>query len=265
MRWEHLTTPEFEKAARDCGGVGILPIGVLEAHSAHLPLGQDMLTAHAVACRAADVEPAIVFPQYPWGINHETAHLPGGIVLNRDLVLQLIERVCDEMARNGLKKIIIISGHGGNRHVIPLFIQTSTEKQRDYCLYYANVPYFTDKAEQMMQCKELGHACEGETSVALHLHDELVQMDALPVPHTSLGRNQPLADANVHANADWYAMYPTMYVGDAGAATAEKGRFMIDDMVDGLAKAILAVKDDTVTPGLLDELNHGRDHPKSAY
>lgn len=265
MRWDHLTAPEFEKAVATCKGVGILPMGVLEAHSAHLPLGQDMLTAHATACSAAEQEPAIVLPPYPWGINHETSHLPGGMVLSVELVMRMMGEVCDEMARNGLKKIIIISGHGGNRHVIPLFVQTLTQKQRDYCVYFANVPYFTDRSEKMMTCKELGHACEGETSVALHLHAELVKMDALPEPFTSLKRNEKLAEADVYGPADWYGQYPTMYVGDAIDSSAEKGKVMVDDVIAGLVKAILAVKNDDITPCLMEELYRGRNNPKSAY
>lgn len=265
MQWEQLTAPEFEKAVQTCGGVGILAIGVLEAHASHIPLGQDMLTAHATACAAAKREPAIVLPPYPWGINHETAHLPGGMVLSRELVMRMMEEVCDEMARNGLNKIIIISGHGGNRHVIPLFVQTLSQKQPDYLVYFADVPYFTDRVTDMVTCKELGHACEGETSVALHLHADLVKMDVLPDPHPSLERSKALQDAHVYSQADWYAMYPTMYVGDASDATAEKGKVIVDDLVDGLVKAIRAVKDDTVTGELMQEFYRARANPKSAY
>jgi len=65
MQWEQLTSGDFAKAVETCGGVGILPVGVVEVHGAHLPLGQDMMTAHAVACRAAREESALVFPAYP--------------------------------------------------------------------------------------------------------------------------------------------------------------------------------------------------------
>ena len=83
MRWEHLTYPDFERAVQTCAGVGIVPVGVIEPHGAHLPLGTDTTTAHWIACRAAEREAAIVFPAYPWGINHEGAHLPGSVVVRR--------------------------------------------------------------------------------------------------------------------------------------------------------------------------------------
>ena len=265
MQWENLTSPDFMKGVTDTEGVGVLPIGVLEAHGAHLPLGQDMLAAHAVACRAAEIEAAIVFPVFPWGINHESAHLSGAVVLPRDLVLTMLENVCAEMARNGLKKVVLYSGHGGNRSLLPLFVQTYLEKRRDYCVYFANVPFITERSREQLETDELGHACEWETSVARYLHEDLVQMEALPDPFTSLERNSSLRAAHVYSPVDWYSMYPTMYVGDARSATAEKGSVAVEEMVNGLAQAIRAIKEDDETPQLMEQIMAGREKPKSTY
>lgn len=137
MQWKNLSSLDFAEAVATCQGVGIIPIGVIEAHASHLPLGTDMFAAHWTACRAAEQEPMIVFPQYPFSINHETAHLPGGLVIKRDLAFALLENICDEMYRNGLRKIVLLSGHGGNRHFLPLFVQTLPEKAKPYTVYYA--------------------------------------------------------------------------------------------------------------------------------
>jgi len=265
VQWEHLTSAEFPNAVERCNRVGILPIGVVEAHGAHLPLGQDMLTAHAIACRAADVEAAVVFPAYPWGINHESAHLAGAVALSRATVMKMLEEVCDEMARNGITKIIIYSGHGGNRFLVNLFVQTFVEKPRDYCVYAADVPFFSERTQTLMETKELGHACEGETSVALYLHGQLVKMDALPDAFSSLRRNADLAAARVYSPVDWYAMYPRMYVGDARKANPDKGKAMVDDIVAGLVAAIRAVKKDTVTQKLLVEVVRAREEPEPPF
>jgi creatinine amidohydrolase/Fe(II)-dependent formamide hydrolase-like protein len=64
MQWENLTSLDFEKAVQECQAVGILPVGVIEAHSSHLPLGMDMFACHWIACRAAEAE-----------------HFPGGVDL----------------------------------------------------------------------------------------------------------------------------------------------------------------------------------------
>ena len=128
MQWEQLTSYDFEQAVTACDRTAIIPIGVIEAHASHLPLGTDMFAAHWYASKAAEEEPVLVFPPYPFGINHESAHLPGAVVIKRELVFALLENVCDEIARQGINKIVILSGHGGNRYFIPLFVQTLVDK-----------------------------------------------------------------------------------------------------------------------------------------
>jgi creatinine amidohydrolase len=261
MQWENLTSLDFESAVRACAGVGLLPLGVLEPHGPHLPLGTDMFESHGVACRAAEQEPAIVFPAYPYGINHESAHLPGSVVLRRNLVLDLLENVCDEMARHGLKRIIIFSGHGGNRFLIPLFVQTLVEREKDYVVYDARVSIPED-AEAVLETDETGHACEAETSVMLHLHPELVKMEQVPPsPFTNLRRSAPLQEVGAYSTMDWYAMYPVMYVGSAAPATAEKGRALLEPRIAGLVEIIRRVKADTVIPALQRDFLARMRHP----
>ncbi len=261
MQWENLTSLDFEKALQDCQGVGIIPVGVIEAHASHLPLGMDSFAAHWSACRAAEQEPAVVFPMYPFGINIESAHLPGALVLQRELIFALLENICDEMARNGLTRIILHNGHGGNRFFLPLFVQTLPEKGKAYTVYYADLPFFAG-ADELLECAEYGHACEAETSVMLHIDAGLVKMNQVPPqPFTSLGRNKELENVGAYSQMDWYAMYPHMYVGDAGKASAEKGQIMLEDEVEALVALIRAVKADQVTPGLVIEFNQRKARP----
>jgi len=264
MQWENLTSPDFAKAVPRCSGTAILPIGVLEPHSAHLPLGTDMFESHWTACRAAEREPAIVFPAYPFGINHESAHLPGSVVIRRSLLFELLENICDEMARHGLAKIILLSGHGGNRFFLPLFVQTLVEKDKPYLAYYAN-PRLAIDTSNVLETAETGHACELETSTSLAIRPDLVKMAQVPPrPFTSLKRNQPLSDLGVYSPLDWYAKYPAMYVGDASKATAEKGKVLTEARVEALVRIIRAVKEDATTPALLAEFLAGRQRPRPA-
>ncbi len=261
MEGEHLTSLDFVTAVQTCQGVGLIPIGVLEAHASHLPLGTDMFTAHFVACRAAEQEPIIVFPQHPYSINHETAHLPGGVVIRRELAFALLENICDEMYRNGLHKIILISGHGGNRHFLPLFVQTLPEKSNPYVVYYADLPVVPED-ETIIEHPENGHACEAETSMICYINDSLVKMDQVPPqPFTNLQRNQPVEQAGGYSQVDWYAQYPHMYVGDAHKATAEKGEKLLAYRIQLLVDLIRAVKADTAAPALVAEFNQRQVQP----
>lgn len=261
MQWENLTSAEFAEAVEASQGVAIVPIGTLEAHASHLPLGTDMFTAHFVAARAAEQEPVIVFPQYPFSINHETAHLPGGLVIRRDLAFNLLENICDEMYRNGIGKIILISGHGGNRFFLPLFVQTLPEKSKPYVVYFADLPVVPID-EDILEHPENGHACEAETSMIRHINDDLVHMDRVPPQaFTNLRRNQSVADAGGYTQTDWYAMYPHMYVGDAHKATAAKGGRLVAYRTKRLVELIRAVKADEMTPALVAEFNERQRGP----
>lgn len=261
MQWENLTSPDFALAAEQCRGVGIIPIGVLEAHASHLPLGTDMFTSHHVACRAAEEEPAIVFPHYPFSINHESAHLPGALVIRRELAFALLENICDEMYRNGLHKIILISGHGGNRFFLPLFVQTLPEKAKPYIVYWADLPV-VPLDETIIEHPENGHACEAETSLVRGINDAVVRMDQVPPrPFSNLRRNKAIAGAGGYTQVDWYAMYPHMYVGDAHRATAEKGEKLLAYRAALLAELIRRVKADEVSPALVAEFNDRQARP----
>lgn len=253
MQWEQLTWADFERAVEDTG-VALLTMGVIEKHSDHLPLGTDTLNVHKIASLAADEEPAVVFPPFYFGQIYEARCFPGTITIEPKLLLALLEGVLDEIGRNGFRKIIIVNGHGGNRHLIPFLAQCSLWEEKPYAIYVA--PRLTpDRQEAWQAITETeyhGHACECETSVSLANHPELVHMDRVPSePALPLGRLSHLAAS--YAGIGWYADHPEHYAGDARTASAEKGLALRQLLVDTLAEYIAAVKADDAVPTLQEE------------
>ena len=78
MQWELLTSKELEEMAKK-EKICLIPIGILERHGDHGPLGTDVLAAHKIAVEAAKIEPCVVFPGYWFGQGHEATHSPGAI------------------------------------------------------------------------------------------------------------------------------------------------------------------------------------------
>ena len=78
VRWEYLTPPEFKKLVKE-EQICILPLGILERHGEHLPYGTDGFSVHAIACRAAELEPCVVFPTYWFGQGHEASCFAGSV------------------------------------------------------------------------------------------------------------------------------------------------------------------------------------------
>ncbi len=178
MRWEECSSKMLERAAKDIG-VCILALGVLEKHGDHLPLGTDMHLAHALACEAAKLEPAMVFLPFYFGQIYEARCFPGTIALEPNLLLSLFQNVLDEIARNGFKKIIVTNQHGGNEAFLHFLAMTQLSKHRDYVVYFytQSSALRTAVIKEQMETTLLGHACECETSRMLHYYPNLVDLN----------------------------------------------------------------------------------------
>src|SRR3712207_3739264 len=124
MHWEELTGDQFVEAVERSEGVCLVPLSVIARHGPHLPLGTDMYIRREVCQRAAALEPAVIFSDVIFTQILEAQHCPGTIAFEADLILRLLDNVCREAARNGLKKIVLVNAHGGNSALLRFFIQT---------------------------------------------------------------------------------------------------------------------------------------------
>ncbi len=257
MRWEEMTGDLFPEAVERSAGVCLLPLSCIERHGHHLPLATDMYIGRELCNRAAELEPAIVFPDFVFTQILEARHYPGCIGIEPDLVIRLMENACREIARNGLKKIVLVNAHGGNDNLIHYFTQIQLASPRDYVVYVAEPAYVTqDEAGQpRWETSVDGHAGERETSAILAIHPELVRKEALPADGEGmpLGRIKPLRDLGVDTGVWWYADHPSHYCGDGRPATAEKGDAWLSARARALARTIRAIKDDRETGRLQDE------------
>ena len=105
-RWLYVTSEELEQLRDQVGGVCVIPIGCVEAHGIHLPLGCDTMIAEAFCTRAAEIAPVTVFPAMYFGEKSGAGEFPGTIVLPTTLILDLLEACCKEIYRNGFKMLL---------------------------------------------------------------------------------------------------------------------------------------------------------------
>jgi creatinine amidohydrolase len=254
MRWEELSAPQFEEA-KNKTGVCVLPLGVLEKHGDHMPLGTDTMLAHELATRASLIEPAVVFPPFYFGQIYEARCFPGTIAIEPTLLIELLQNVLDEIARNGFKKIVVTNQHGGNESMLRFLAMCQLSKQRDY-----NVYFYTQTSEARtafikshMETNILGHACECETSRLLYYRPDLVDLSK------TSGLIEPLNRLDhvpyLHTGLWWYARVPNHVIGDPSKATKEKGQAIEEMEAKMLSEFIRAVKDDQVLPALSQEFH----------
>jgi creatinine amidohydrolase len=252
--WDELTSPDFPLAVARAEGVCVIPMGVIEKHGPHMPLGTDVFSAREVSRRATAKEYAIVYPFYFAGQIFEAKQQPGTIAYSQELIFKMLEETCAEISRNGIKKIIIANSHGGNATFLQYFCQAQLASRKDYAVYLfqPTVDRETNqKINAMRKSNVGGHADEVETSTLLVARPDLMKMDV--VSSESGDDLNRLTLPNLYTGIWWYAKYPNHYAGESSGASAEMGEIRLAQWSAQLAEVIRTVKDDEVTIRLQNE------------
>ena len=148
----------------------MLPLGSVEQHGNHMPLGTDTMLAHAVslaaAARAGD---AFVLPP-PWfGFSAHHMRFPGSVTLRAETLIAVAEDIVASLVQHGFRRILIVNGHGGNAGVIDVL--ASTLGHRHYgAARIAALTYFQLARHAIAELRRsepggMGHACEFETAM----------------------------------------------------------------------------------------------------
>jgi len=180
VKYEELNAGQFVTAVEKSGAICVIPLGILEKHGPHLPLGTDLIDVRETVLRAAEKEYCIVFPQFYFGQIYEAKHQPGTIAYSPQLVWNVLQETCDELARNGIKKIVLVNGHGGNNNFLPYFCQAQLAVPKDYAVILfssGDDPEIAKKIEELRKTKTGGHADETETSMMLSHRPDLVHTE----------------------------------------------------------------------------------------
>lgn len=253
VKWEDLSAPDFPRAVENSGKLCVVPLGIIEKHGPCLPLGTDLMIVRDVVLKAAQREYVVVFPEFIAGQINEARHQPGTIAYSPDLVWRILEETCNEIARNGFEKIILVNGHGGNNAMLSYFAMALLSHKHNYAVYVANGwDIYADEAQKRvveglfakLSENSLGHAGADEAAEIKVIRPELFKPEkAKTQSGENLVRLKHLT--NVSTGIDWYACFPNHYAGNAATATDELGKAMLDATTNGLAKVFGEVKADT--------------------
>ena len=265
IQYEELTAPDFVRAVEKSGATAVIPMGILEKHGPHLPLGTDLLNIREVVLRAVKTEYAIVYPPYYFGQIFEAKHQPGTVAYSQQLMWDLLQETCDELARNGIKKIILASGHGGNGNFLSYFCQSQLAGRKDYAVFLfqpSRDPEIEARIKKMRKTTMDMHAGERETSEMLSHHPGLVHLDQAK---SESGADQKgLTDLqNAYTGIWWYGRFPNHYAGDGFLATGELGELSVNSEAAQLARMIRSVKADSKTLELQKRFFDSAERPLS--
>jgi creatinine amidohydrolase len=263
FKMEDLTSPKFAKAVELAGGVCVIPLGVIEKHGPHLPLGTDMYESREIAFHAAQKEYAVVFPPYFAGQINEARHQPGTIAYSSELLWKMLEESCKELSRNGLKKIILFNGHGGNSSFLQYFCQSQLANQEDYVVVLfrgGNDPVNGPEIKALKKAKVDGHAGEEETSMMYFMNPAYVDQEALKMES---GLNQAkLKDLPFgYTGIWWYAQYPNHFASDYNTPDKRLGELLISSEAGQLAVLIKYLKTNNTIQQLQEEFFKKAENP----
>jgi creatinine amidohydrolase len=178
-----------------------LPVGALEQHGPHLPLGTDALLSSAIAAGAASLVGGIVAPALSYGYKSQPKcgggqHFCGTTSVDAATLIGQVRDTIREFVRHGVERLVLVNGHYENQWFI---IEGIDLGLRDCASAGASGPngaglrvmrleYWDFCTEQTLQAIfpqgfpgfALEHAAVIETSMMLHFHPELVQLESLP-------------------------------------------------------------------------------------
>jgi len=265
-QWEELTAPNFVKAVTKSGKVCILPLGIVEKHGPHMPLGTDLIDVRAQVLNAVKEEYAVVFPEYYVGQINEARNQPGVISYSPELIWKMLQETCDEISRNGFDKIIFVNGHGGNNDLVKYFCMSQLHEKRNYAIYLfapKTDPNEHKKVEELMKKipPSTGeHAGAMETSYMLAVRPDLVKLDDATM-QSGADQDRLTNLPDVYTGIWWYAKFPNHYAGEGKYANAELGKALLEEDTKQLVRMIREVKADTKVPELQKQFFDATSHP----
>jgi creatinine amidohydrolase len=255
FKMEELSSPQYVRAVVQAGNVCVVPLGIIEKHGPHLPIGTDLIVAREIAFRAAEKEYVLIFPPYYVGQIFEAKHQPGTIAYSNELMWKMLEETCNELSRNGIKKIILLNGHGGNNSFLTYFCQSQLMSPKDYVvvLFQTGTDPVADKEiRSLKKTKTDGHAGEEETSMFLFVRPDFNNIDAAK---NESGDDQARLSKMPfgYTGIWWYAKFPNHYAGDGSQADKRLGELEVNKSVTQLTELIRFLKKDNTVRQLQDQ------------
>jgi creatinine amidohydrolase len=235
--WAEMTTRDFADgdAAR---WIAVLPVAAVEQHGPHLPLSTDTLIAEGMVRRVVELLPAelpVTFlPVQALGKSNEHILSPGTLTVGWETATKLWIEIGASVRRAGVRKLIVVSSHGGNS---PLVDIVTRELRVGHGMLGVATGWSRFGAPEGLFPSEESlygiHGGDAETSLMLHLRPDLVRM-AEARDFASRQRDFVAEFSHLRAHGQsqfaWLAedLNPQGAIGNAAAATADKGRALIE-------------------------------------
>lgn len=234
---DELTTKEAEKAAAK-RTVIIFPVGSVEEHGDHLPLCTDSIQPEYVALEVAKKTGCLVAPTFRYGICNAGRNFPGTLTIQFNTLYNFALDILSELVRHDFNKIIVMSGHAGNSHMVALkmaaqkVVSDNAQKNKTRIMVLSDYDFAYELKDKYAPAND-GHAGAIETSRVMAIKPELVKTPHKPSP-SQMPRFEVVADPE--------RFFPSGVHGDPTLATAEKGKKINQYIIEQVEKLVEELK-----------------------
>lgn len=243
----YLTWNEIAEMPDKENVVIIQPVGAIEQHGLHLPLAVDSAISVGVLGKAlSQLEekiPAYALPCLYYGKSNEHWQFPGTITLTATTLISVIKEVAESLYQAGFRKLVLMNSHGGQPQVMEIAARDIHQEKQDFTvfpLFTWRVPHIAGEFLTAKE-KEYGiHAGDAETSIMLALLPEQVKMELAVTEYPQGLPEESLLSMEGKLPFAWLTkeLSKSGVIGDAKAATKEKGDRILESVADGWVKVI---------------------------
>jgi creatinine amidohydrolase len=209
--------------------LAIVPIGSVEQHADHLPVGTDLFTAQAIATAVAARLDCFLLPVIPFSVSIEHLGRPGTIAIRGDTLVAYVRDILESLGQHGIKRVCLVSGHGGNFILRPAVREWNLRGGHPRTILAW--PWMGAAAKFTSEHTDDKHAGEWETSVMLEIDDAAVLR---PFSADSV----PDVDFELCDYAGWERVAENGVWGRPSLATKTKGQLFLRQATDFLADYI---------------------------
>lgn len=245
--WQEWTTADFEAADRG-RLIALLPVAAIEQHGPHLPLEVDAcinagLIAETLERLPSDI-PLVVLPAQNVGWSDEHGRYPGTLSVAPETLMATWRGLAANVAKIGIRKFILFNSHGGQNELIKI---VTRQLRIDHGMLATALNWYAlADLTKMFGADERRFGIHGgavETSLMLHLRPDLVRTDLVEnFVSTAVEQSRTFdhlgPTGQVSYGWETQDLHPSGVVGDATAATAEKGRALADQVAGRMVEVL---------------------------
>jgi len=232
---DELSTVEAAQAAKD-GAIVIFPVGSVEEHGDHLPLCTDSIQPEYIALEVAKKTGCLVAPPFRYGVCNATRNFAGTLTIEFDTLYKVARDILSELVRNGFCRIIVLSGHAGNSHMVALrlaaqdiVVKNDTKNEGKVRIMVLSDFDFAEELTPKYADVNDGHAGTLETSRVMAIKPELIKTKG-----KASTWQMPRFEVVVHPEQ----YFPTGVNGDPTTATTEKGEKINQYIIEEIIKLV---------------------------